>query len=651
MPEAHAESYFLPDGPLSQVLPGYEHRPQQQEMAHRVRLALDTGGRLAVEAGTGVGKSLAYLVPAALWAKANHKRVAVSTYTRLLQTQLVNQDVPLLCRVLDDTVRASVAFGQENYLCRFRLESQMARGLFDTLAEAKAADKLFNWADKTETGVILDYPHALPSGLAQRICRDSGACRREKCPFRKGCFYYHARQAWDHSQILIVNHALLFASLTTEADLLPESEALILDEAHRVEDAAVRHFGNQASEHLLALLLDRLASAHGGGLVQALGPKSDARRSIQTEASSARVEIDQFFRKAEPLIPQGALRTRFREPLDSKTTAAALSRLAKALQEVMSDLDDELLHSEMTGVARKLQQAAMALEGFSVPEPDGSVHWAERNSQGRLSLLAAPLDVAPMLKAAVYDHYQSVILTSATMTVASSFDFLSSRLGLDGFETELLDSPFDYAEQGALYIANHLPPPTEADAFNRAAAETIAAIIKSSKGRALVLFTSYDSLNAVFNLMPQSGYNYLLQGNTSVAKLLADFRKDTHSVLFATQSFWQGIDVPGEALSCLIIARLPFEVPDDPRLTAIAEKLKADGISPFTVYQLPTAVLRFRQGFGRLIRTAQDRGVVCVLDRRILGKGYGRLFLNSLPKGLPVTTKAADIDRFFHTSE
>jgi len=647
MPESRVESYFLPGGPLSEALPGYEHRRQQQQMAEQVELALESGGRLAVEAGTGVGKSLAYLVPAALWAKANHKRVAVSTYTRLLQTQLIAQDVPLLCRILDDEIRASVAFGQENYLCRFRLESQMARGLFDTLTEARAADKLFNWADKTETGVILDYPHALPGGLAQRICRDSAACRREKCPFRKGCFYYHARQSWEHSQVLIVNHALLFASLTTESDLLPESEALILDEAHRVEDAAVRHFGNQASEHLLALLLDRLASSHGGGLVQALGPKSNARRSIQTEASAARVEIDQFFRKAEPLIPQGALRTRFRAPLDSTTTAAALSRLAKAVEEVTSDLDDELLHSEMTGVARKLQQSALALEGFSVPEPDGSVHWAERNSQGRLSLLAAPLDVAPMLKAAVYDHYQSVILTSATMTVASSFDFLSGRLGLDGFKTQLLDSPFDYAKQGALYVANHLPPPTEADAFNRAAAETIAALIKDSHGRALVLFTSYDSLNAVHGLMPETGYNCLLQGDTSVAKLLADFRADTHSVLFATQSFWQGIDVPGEALSCLIIARLPFEVPDDPRLTAIAERMREQQVEPFTAYQLPTAVLRFRQGFGRLIRTAQDRGVVCVLDRRILGKSYGRLFLNSLPKGLPVTTRAADVNRFF----
>jgi ATP-dependent DNA helicase DinG len=268
-----------------------------------------------------------------------------------------------------------------------------------------------------------------------------------------------------------------------------------------------------------------------------------------------------------------------------------------------------------------------------------------------MTLLAAPLDVAPLLRGAVYDHYSSTILTSATMTVAGSFSFLSGRLGLDGFETESLDSPFDYQSQSLLYVSDHLPPPTQPGDFNRAAADVITAIVKASMGRALVLFTSYDSMNAVFALMPKTDYNYLLQGDTSPAKLLDDFREDTHSVLFATQSFWQGIDVPGEALSCLIICRLPFEVPDDPRLTAIAEKLRADGISPFTAYQLPTAVLRFRQGFGRLIRTATDRGVVCVLDRRILAGNYSHSFLKSLPKGVRVTTKVADINRFFNTAE
>ncbi|MCX6843909.1 MAG: DEAD/DEAH box helicase family protein, partial [candidate division WOR-3 bacterium] len=248
MSETHAESYFWPEGRLSQVLGGYEHRSQQQEMARQVEKTLAGHARLAIEAGTGVGKSLAYLVPAALWAKENHKRVVVSTYTRLLQTQLISQDVPLLSKVLDEPVRASVAFGQENYLCRFRLENQVARGLFDTLAEAKAADKLFDWANKTDSGIILEYPHALPPGLGSRICRDSSMCRREKCQFRKGCFYHRARQSWEHSSILIVNHSLLFADLATESDLLPESDAVILDEAHRIEDAAVRHFGNQASE-------------------------------------------------------------------------------------------------------------------------------------------------------------------------------------------------------------------------------------------------------------------------------------------------------------------------------------------------------------------------------------------------------------------
>lgn len=320
-----AEHYFQPEGPLSRILSGYEHRPQQLAMARQVELALDGHARLAIEAGTGVGKSLAYLVPAALWAEENHKRVTVSTYTRLLQTQLISQDIPLLGEMLKvertrpnvAPVGASVAFGQENYVCKFRLDTQIARGLFDTAAEARAADRLFAWADKNETGIILDYPDPLPSGLGSRICRDSAMCRREKCPFRKSCFYLRARDSWDHSSILIVNHSLLFASLAAETDLLPESDAIILDEAHRIEDAAVRHFGDQVSENALAALLDRLASSRGAGLVQALGSRSAARRSIQTEASAARVEIDQFFRTVDPLFAPDAQRSRFRDPLDS----------------------------------------------------------------------------------------------------------------------------------------------------------------------------------------------------------------------------------------------------------------------------------------------------------------------------------------------
>ncbi|MBM3314164.1 hypothetical protein FJY70_06190, partial [candidate division WOR-3 bacterium] len=296
MPETTAEPWFLPGAGLSQTISGYEHRPEQQQMARRVEQALAGHARLAIEAGTGVGKSLAYLVPAALWAKAAQKRVAVSTYTKLLQTQLVSQDIPILSRLFAQPVTAAVAFGQENYLCLFRLESQVARGLFDTLAEARAADQLLDWAGKTETGVILDYPHALPGGLAARICRDFTVCRRDKCPFRRRCFYFRARDSWQRSSILIVNHSLLFSHLAADAGLLPECGAVILDEAHRIEDAAVKHFGDQASEHALATLLDRLASPRGGGLVQALGSSSGARRAIQTQASAARVELDRFFR-------------------------------------------------------------------------------------------------------------------------------------------------------------------------------------------------------------------------------------------------------------------------------------------------------------------------------------------------------------------
>jgi len=331
----------------------------------------------------------------------------------------------------------------------------------------------------------------------------------------------------------------------------------------------------------------------------------------------------------------------------SEEPGRALGKLAELINEAAPDIDDELLSAEFAGIARKLGATAGAFTAFSSFNTENSVYWADSGVPDNLTLVSAPLNVAPMLATHVYDRQIPTILTSATLTVAKSFSFFESRLGLAGFRQVRLDSPFDYAANSLLFIPPKLPPPTGGTDFTKAAAEAITRIIECSNGRALVLFTSYDSLNAVLGLMPKTKYPLLCQGEQPLTRLLAEFQDDTHSVLFATQSFWQGVDVPGESLSCLVICRLPFEVPDDPRLTAIAEKMKQEGVEPFTTYQLPTAVLRFRQGFGRLIRSATDRGVVCVLDRRITDRSYGRVFLNSLPPGIPITVKLADVRAFF----
>ncbi|MFO7651536.1 MAG: helicase C-terminal domain-containing protein, partial [bacterium] len=339
-----------------------------------------------------------------------------------------------------------------------------------------------------------------------------------------------------------------------------------------------------------------------------------------------------------------------RDSVDTTACAQAVENLAEEVEEATGKLDDEMLAAELDAGGRRLRLAAHALRVFAAaPSPD-SVRWLERPDPGRVTLQSAPLSIAERMREAVYSRVTATVLTSATLTVTESFDFFASRLGLDGFSTVRLDSPFDYENNCLVYVPAALPRPN-APQFAASAAGVLGRILAASRGRALVLFTSYESLNAVHALVPDTGFAHLKQGDEPPPLLLEKFRTDTHSVLFATQSFWQGVDVPGDSLSCLVIVRLPFEVPDDPRLTAICEELKAAGREPFTDYQIPTAVLRFRQGFGRLIRSATDRGAVVVLDRRIIEQPYGRSFLRSLPPGIRLADRFDDFERFFSPAD
>jgi len=640
-----AGEWFGPSGRMAEALAGYEHRTQQAEMADAVWDTLTSRGRLAVEAGTGTGKTLAYLVPAVLWSRAEEQRVVVSTYTRLLQSQLLEQDLRVAGRALGPTPSA-VAYGQENYLCRSRLELHVARGLFDSKDEARAADELLDWSAQTTDGLLLSYQRALPAGLGRRIGRDSAACQGRNCRYHRNCFYQRARQSWSRSAILVVNHALFLSSVVGEADLLPPHSVVIFDEAHRLEEVCARHFGLEVSQHALSLLLGT-AAADRAGLVRLLPPRSAVRRTVGGEAAQAHQAVEEFFAQVASGPGGTAARVHLLRPLPTDVPAQALERLAATVDEVAPELDDALAGAELAAAGRGLHRAAAALSAFERPDADRNVYWLEHPAPGRLTLLSAPLDVAPALQREVYDRLSSTVLTSATLTVAGRFDFFCSRLGLDDFSQLRLDSPFDYPRCGLLYLPARLPLPTAEEKFHEAAANEISRLIELSRGRALVLFTSFGALNAVFGLMPEGPYRLLRQGDRATARLLDEFREDQHSVLFATQSFWQGVDVPGEALSCLVICRLPFDVPDEPRLTAIAEQMREQGLDPFECYQLPTAVLRFRQGFGRLIRTSRDRGVVCVLDRRIVGRQYGPLFLCSLPAGLPMTERPEDVRAFF----
>ncbi|MFO7676312.1 MAG: ATP-dependent DNA helicase [bacterium] len=637
---------FRPGGRLERALPDWEPRPQQLAMARAVEAAFAADGRLAVEAGTGVGKSLAYLVPAADWAARNRCRIAVSTYTRILQNQLITRDVELLRRILPDLPRVEVAYGQENYLCRLRLHTRVSRGLFDTREQARAADGLLEWAAATETGVLLDAPVAIPPRLERRLGRDPAACPRQRCPHFGECFAYRARRAWEAAGILIVNHSLYLAG-SGEGGILPELAAVVFDEAHRLEDAAVNHFGVRLSHGWLAGILDNLNPESGRGLLNSLG-RSGITSALETETADCRAELAAYFARltGEADHPGGAttVRRRLDEPV-AATPAPRLDRLGTALAEAAADLDDEDLAAELGGAGRRLAEAAADLEKFAEPAAGDSVRWLE-GGPADATLNLAPLSVAAPLATEIYPRLRVAVLTSATLTVAGSFDFTARRLGLAGFTTLKLDSPFDHAANSLLYVPERLPLPTE-PAYVTNAARHVGDIIRASRGRALVLFTSREMMQKVHDLCDTSGHTALVQGGLPLPRLLDKFRRDIHSVLFATQSFWQGVDIPGESLSCLIICRLPFEVPDDPRLAAITERLRAEGDEPFFAYQLPTAVLRFRQGFGRLIRSRRDRGVVCVLDRRIITRGYGDTFRRSLPPGINITTDLTAVELFF----
>lgn len=652
------EVLFSEHGALAQTFADFEFRPQQQAMARAVARTLTEGGRLLVEAGTGVGKSLGYLAPAVAWALDGKRRVVVSTYTRVLQNQLIRKDIPLLQQAIGNCFRAAPVFGQENYLCRRRLHATVAHGLFDTPVQAREIDELLEWAHNS-TGLLLDYPRAIDALTLAKIARNSDSCRYDDCPYRSECCYFAAREEWFQAQVLIINHYLYFANTGASCRLLPEFEAVVFDEAHRLEDVAAGFFGVDVSSAGLERLLNQIHHRrHRRGLLSRVQASAALQEQIPKAIEHCRQSAQEFFALVRQQIPAGASRIRLRTGVEEYRLEDRLSQplrqLAVLLRELAGEQDDEDLAAEVQALMKSVERQQAGLESILQAQDAASVYWIEcsspRRAEGEMSvhLRSARIDVSDLLRETVFDRAGPVILTSATMTVSRSFSFLINRLGAQEAQTLLLDSPFDYSRQVLLYVDPELPAPTENDAFAGAAARKIEEILQLTRGRALVLFTSYDLLERVRRLVSgrQLNCRLLVQGEASTYALLREFQQDIASVLFATQSFWEGIDVPGEALTCLIITRLPFEVPDDPRVEGIADSLREQGREPFREYQLPQAVLRFRQGFGRLIRHSKDYGVVCVLDSRLVRKQYGRVFLTSLPKGIPVVHESSLIAQF-----
>ncbi len=631
------ERLFADDGPLARAMPGYRLRPAQLEMARQVASVLREGGVLLAEAGTGTGKTLAYLAPAVL----SGKRVVVSTATKTLQGQILERDVPLLARALGRPVSAVLLKGRQNYLCLRRFEKFRLQGRFGFGSLDEAFER---WAGATTTGDRAEL-EGLPDDYApwREVCSTRETCWGARCPREAACHFLNQRREAQRAQVLVVNHHLFVADLAvraaSSAEVLPRYEAVVFDEAHHLEDVTVHHFGVQVGPHRIAdLVRDARAELGGpGGPVPA--PLERALAALQ-EAADA-------FWEAVP-FPQGEA-IRLASELEGRA-GESLARLLQALEALDAHLVPRQAESlEAETLLRRARELHADLARFAEPPLPDEVRWIEPRPRGAV-LRAAPVEAAPVLQEALFAQGLPVILTSATLRVGGEFAYLRARLGVPPEARELqVDSPFDHRKQGLLYVPRGIPEPNS-PGFADAAAAEILRILDLSRGRAFCLFTSHRVLRTVAErLRGRVRYPLLVQGEQPREVLLRRFQDEVESVLLGALSFWEGVDVPGEALSAVIIDRIPFASPGDPVVQARIELVQSRGESPFRAYQLPAAAMVLRQGVGRLLRTPRDRGVVAVLDRRLLERSYGSYLLGSLPP-FPVTREPSDVARFLRAT-
>jgi DNA polymerase-3 subunit epsilon/ATP-dependent DNA helicase DinG len=664
-------------GPFSRHFPNFEYRPQQVDMLRGVAQALSEGRHLLVEAGTGTGKSMAYLIPAALFALQNNCRVVISTNTINLQDQLINKDIPDLMKALGIDLRAVVLKGRGNYLCPRRLETFRRRGP-ETSDEMRVLAKTLVWLQGSTTGdrAELNLNGPVEREVWSRLSAEDEGCTSENCLKRTGgaCPFYRVKQAAQSAHLLVVNHALLLADVATGNRVLPDYDHVIIDEAHHLEDATtgaltyrvnlgdiermLRELGSSKSGAmgwLMTATLNLLSPTEYGTLDHLVGQTTDLAFRLQSQVQGFFQALDHFLSEQREGRPLGqyahqerilpATRT---QPAWTEVEAAweeagltlrplveCIGRMVQGISEILEAFSeqDEELFGAFSNLYRRFCELNTNLNAL-VFEPDPErIYWADIQPNGwRLSLNAAPLHIGPLMQKFLWQEKAAVILTSATLTAAGEFDYLRGRLYAEDAYELSVGSPFDYESATLLYVANDIPEPSDRHGHQRAVETGLIHLCRATGGRALALFTSYDQLKrtaqAISPILAKDGIMVYMQGEgASPHSLLETFRTSERAVLLGTRSFWEGVDVPGEALSVLVIVKLPFDVPSDPIIAARAETFE----DSFNQYSLPEAILRFRQGFGRLIRTQYDRGVVAILDRRIMTKRYGRLFLDSLP--------------------
>jgi ATP-dependent DNA helicase DinG len=632
---------FGPEGLIAKAHPEYEHRPGQIDMAEAVLRAFEQKRHLIVEAGTGTGKTLAYLVPAIAAAVGSGARVVISTGTKNLQEQLMEKDIPFLQEILPAKFRVALMKGRNNYACLHRIKQAENTPVLEGLDQIDQFDEVFRWVTQTDTGdraELSNLPENLP--FWRHIDARSDTCLGQKCPDYEPCFLTRMRQRALDADIIVVNHHLFFADLALRngayGAVLPDYAAVILDEAHQIEDVASEYFGVQTSNYQID---DLLYDASGLKI-------EDGEATREITRISARIQrfADAFwvsFREGRglegrfaltPSVARAAsLRPNVEEDEDGQAGRLPYHALDNALHRLETTLD--ILKDpppDADNILRRTRELRFALNFIVKADDKKFVYWLERRGRGTF-LRASPIDVSALLQDKLFEKVPTVVLTSATLSSAGNFQFIRERLGLDKADELFAESIFDFESQAVLYLPPSMPDPRSPE-WGRAAAAEVIKIVNATQGRAFVLSTSFAGMNDLFErVASQIDYPCFVQGSASKSALLNKFRATPNAVLFATSSFWQGVDVRGEQLSCVIIDKLPFAVPSDPVVAARQRFIEEQGGSSFYEYSVPQAIISLKQGLGRLIRSTTDRGVLAVLDPRLNTKMYGRTFLKSLP--------------------
>ncbi len=632
------QEVFGPGGFLEKcMIGGYEYRPAQLEMAEMVHDAFETHHHAILEAGTGTGKTLAYLLPAI----CSGRRVVISTATKSLQEQLYQKDVPFLQKHFAPELKVAVMKGRANFLCRAKVHAMADQPLLKGLEEIDTFRQIREWAKLTETGDRAELTF-LPddSDLWTRLDARRDACTGQKCPEFNECFVTAMHQRAKDADLIIVNHHLFFADLALKQDdfgsILPEYSAVVFDEAHEMEDVASDYFGRQISNFRFEELARDADQAMRLGH---LGTPSLLRRTQRIRERNRA-----FFETFPPRDGRFPFARSEREAFLEQNREAydALVTSLKGLETEFAALTQK--PEELLRIARRSFELRQELSFLFESNEKNFVYWFERRNKG-VFMTATPIDVSQILREHLFEPFDTVVMTSATLTVAGRFEYIRQRLGVDHAKERALPQEFDYAEQALLYLPPKMPDVRDAE-FGAKAADEIVRLLELSQGRAFCLFTSYSQMNDLYErVRSRVSFPLLLQGTAPRSALLERFKNTPASVLFATSSFWQGVDVPGEQLSCVIVDRLPFAVPSDPIVAARVRALQEDGRNPFAEFQVPQAVLALKQGFGRLIRAKTDRGVLALLDTRIQRMPYGKIFLESLPS-YGKTHELKDVARF-----